>query len=125
MDGHVIARSTAYAILHRVIDALNACDGLACKWPVGADAILSVALFIKRSEHGIIFKALGAMDGLFVRLTKPTRRHHGAFHNFFSGHKKGHGMNLQVGNLASYYLNVLLLLALDCSLHRVLRAYLS
>ncbi|CAN0503667.1 unnamed protein product [Laminaria digitata] len=88
MDGHVIPRSTAYAIVHRVIDALNACDGLACKWPVGADAFLSAALFRKRSEHGIIGKALGVMNGLFVRLIKPTRRDHGASHNFFSGHKK-------------------------------------
>ncbi|CAN0149242.1 unnamed protein product, partial [Laminaria digitata] len=95
MEGHVIARSTAHAILHRVIDALNACDGLACKWPVGVDAFLSAAQFKKRSEHGIIGKALRAMDGLFVRLTKPTRCHHGASHKFFSGHKKGHGMNLQ------------------------------
>lgn len=109
MGGHVIARSTAYAIVHRVVDALNACSGLDCSWPSGADALLSAALFKKRSDHGVIGKALGAMDGLFLRLRKPSRRDHGASHNFFSGHKKGHGMNLQVGSVAAYIYSLIFL----------------
>ena len=101
MDGHVIAKSPAYAIVHRVIDALNALPRLGCKWPVGADAARSAELFRGRSEHEVIKKAVGAMDDLFVRLIKPTKRDHGASHNFFSGRKKGHGMNLQVGKRAT------------------------
>lgn len=101
MDGHVIARSTAYAIVHRVIDALNALPSLGCKWPVGVEAARTAEIFRGRSEHEVVKKALGAMDGLFVRLIKPTKRDHGASHNFFSGHKKGHGMNLQVGKEAT------------------------
>ena len=42
-------------------------------------------------------ESLGAIVGLFARLFKPSKRDHGAPHNIFSGHKKGHGMNLQVG----------------------------
>ncbi|CAM9984599.1 unnamed protein product, partial [Laminaria digitata] len=95
MDGHVIARSTAYAIVHRVIDALNDCSDLHCKWAVGEDALRYAELLKKRNENEVIRKALGAMDGLFVRLFKPTKRDHGASHNLLSGHKKGHGMNLQ------------------------------
>lgn len=97
MDGHVIARSTAYAIVGRVVKALNACCSLDCEWPVGEDAEESARLFRARSEHEVLRKALGAMDGLYVRMIKPTLRDHPASHNFFSGHKGGHGMNLQVG----------------------------
>lgn len=100
MDGHVIARSTTYAIVHRVNNILNACSRLDGKWPVGADAFLSAALLKRRSEPGIIGKALRAMDGLFMRLIRPTRRDHGVSHNFYSGQKKGHRINLQVGTRA-------------------------
>ena len=96
VDGHVMAKSTTYAIVHRVIAALCACPQLACKWPEGEDALRSARSFRKRSENDVIRRAVGAMDGLFVRLMKPIKRDHGASHSFFSGHKKGHGMNLQV-----------------------------
>lgn len=42
-----------------------------------------------------------AMGGLFVRLFNPRKRDHGASHNFFSGHTKGHGVNLQIGKRGS------------------------
>ena len=97
VDGHVMAKSTTYATVHRVMGALCACSRLACKWPEAGDALRLAQLFRKRSENDVIRKALGAMDGFFVRLIKPTKRDHGASHSFFSGHKKGRGMNLQVG----------------------------
>ena len=67
MDAHVIARSTACAIVHRVIDALNAIPRLDCKWPVGADALRSAELFKNRGEQEVIRKSVGAMDGLFAQ----------------------------------------------------------
>ena len=96
VDGHVMAKSTTYAIVHRGIAALCACPQLACKWPEGEDALRSARSFRKRTENDVIRRAVGAMEGLFVRLMKPIKRDHGASHSFFSGHKKGHGMNLQV-----------------------------
>lgn len=96
MDMHVIARSTAYSIVHRVIDALNACSELDCKWPVGDDLAANAAGFMKRSSWDVITKAFGAMDGLFIRLIKPNHHDHAATHAFFSGHKKAFGMNFQV-----------------------------
>ncbi|CAM9564571.1 unnamed protein product, partial [Ectocarpus fasciculatus] len=95
MDGHVIARSTAYATAHRVIDALNACSALDCKWPVGDEVAREARLFKERSSWDVIDKAFGAMDGLFIRLIKPNFHEHAATHAFFSGHKKAFGMNFQ------------------------------
>lgn len=96
MDGHVIARSSAYATAHRVIDALNACSALDCKWPVGDEVAREARLFKERSSWDVIDKAFGAMDGLFIRLIKPNFHEHAATHAFFSGHKKAFGMNFQV-----------------------------
>lgn len=70
MHGHVFAKSTAYAIVCRVVAALNACRRLDCNCPVGEDTLESARQFKARSEHQVIKKALGAMAGLFVRLIK-------------------------------------------------------
>lgn len=93
---HVIARSTAYTIVHRVVDALNACKELDCRWPVGDDVAGNAAKFMQRSSWDVIEKAIGALDGLFIRLIKPGSRDHAATHSFYSGHKKAFGMNFQV-----------------------------
>ena len=71
MDTDVIARSTAYAIVHRVIDALNVLFPLDCKWPVGAGALQSAELFKNRGEQQVTKKAVGAMHGLFVQRGHP------------------------------------------------------
>ncbi|CAB1096714.1 unnamed protein product [Ectocarpus sp. CCAP 1310/34] len=52
MDGHVIARSTAYHVTSTVINALNACPELNCKWPEGEDAAGAAELFRNRSSYG-------------------------------------------------------------------------
>lgn len=96
MDGHVIARSTAYAICHRVIDALNACRALDCKWPEGDGVLRNAAAFKQRSSWDVIDEAIGAMDGLYILIIKPNRHDHAATHSFYSGHKKAFGMNFQV-----------------------------
>lgn len=96
MDGHVIARSTAFQITSRVIDALNACPELDCKWPEGEDVRRAAELFRNRSTFGVIRKCVGAMDGLFIRLVKPTAKETAEPNIYFSGHQKGFGMNFQV-----------------------------
>lgn len=96
MDGHVIARSTAYAIAFRVIRALNACPELDCRWPKGDEVAEVAQQFQNRSSSGVLKKCVGAMDGLFIRITKPTARETAEPNSFFSGHKKGFGMNFQV-----------------------------
>lgn len=97
MDGHVIARSTAYQISGRVINALNACPELDCRWPKGVDVAKAASGFKDRSTFEVIKKCAGAMDGLFIRMTKLTRKDTTEPNNYFSGHKKGFGMNFQVG----------------------------
>jgi len=96
MDGHVIARSTAYCLTSRVISALNACPELNCKWPEDDDVARAAGLFRKRSSFGIIMKCVGAMDGLFIRLIKPNATETAEPNSYYSGHKKGFGMNFQV-----------------------------
>ncbi|CAB1107655.1 unnamed protein product [Ectocarpus sp. CCAP 1310/34] len=95
MDGNVIARSTAYAIVHRVIDAINQTRELDCVWPEGEDALDQCGMYRRRSTNGVIRMCVGAMDGLFVRMTQPSLRRHVNPRSFYSGHKKGFGMNFQ------------------------------
>jgi len=96
MDGHVIARSTAYAITSHVVRALTACPELNCKWPEDEDVTRAAGLFRNRSSFGVIRKCVGAIDGLFVRLTRPSAAETAEPNSYYSGHKKGFGMNFQV-----------------------------
>lgn len=99
MDGNVIARSTAYAIVHRVIDAINQTRELDCIWSEGDDALDQCGMYRQRSTNGVIRMCVGAMDGLFVRLTQPSLRRHLNPRIFYSGHKKAFGMNFQVSEI--------------------------
>ncbi|CAN0431183.1 unnamed protein product [Pylaiella littoralis] len=96
MDGHVIARSTAYQTAFRVIKAINSCAALDCKWPTTPEDVASTAAkFEKRCSVGVIRKCVGAMDGLFIRTTRPTVKDTAEPNNYYSGHKRGFGMNFQ------------------------------
>ncbi|CAN0563439.1 unnamed protein product, partial [Ectocarpus sp. 12 AP-2014] len=96
MDGHVIARSTAYHVTSTVINALNACPELNCKWPEGEDAARAAELFRNRSSMDVVRKCVGAMDGLFIRMIKPSAKEVAEPNLYYNGHKKGFGMNFQV-----------------------------
>ncbi|CAM9919214.1 unnamed protein product, partial [Hapterophycus canaliculatus] len=96
MGSHAIAKSTAYAIIHRVIDAINQTPDLDCLWPEGGEVSLQNDLYRKRSTNGVIRRCVGAMDGLFVRMDQSSLRGHSNPAAFSGGHKKGFGMNLQV-----------------------------
>lgn len=69
MDGHGVAKSTAYAVVHRVADALNACRALDVVWPEGEDVEHQAKLNQIHSSNDVVLKAIGAMNGLFVRVT--------------------------------------------------------
>ncbi|CAN0283279.1 unnamed protein product [Scytosiphon promiscuus] len=96
MDGHVIARSTAYQTAFRVIAAVNACGEMDCRWPEGEDVANAAESFKKRSSNDVIRKCVGDMDGLFIRRVRPKATETSEPSSFFSGHKKGFGMNFQV-----------------------------
>ncbi|CAN0233171.1 unnamed protein product, partial [Pylaiella littoralis] len=96
MDSNVIGKSTAYAIVHRVVDAINQSRELECSWPQGEDAARQCLVYEQRSTNGVIKRCVGAMDGLFVRLVQPSLRRHANPGSFYSGHKKGFGLNFQV-----------------------------
>lgn len=98
MDGHCVAKSTAYAVVHRVVDALNRCRALDVVWPEGEDVEHQAKLYQIRSTNDVILKGIGAMDGLFVRVIKPEVKYHRHSKLFFSGHKVGFGVNLQASD---------------------------
>ncbi|CAN0420662.1 unnamed protein product, partial [Pylaiella littoralis] len=52
-------------------------------------------MYEQRSTNGVIKRCVGAMDGLFVRLVQPSLRRHANPCSFYSGHKKGFGLNFQ------------------------------
>ena len=102
MDGHVIARSTAYQTAYRVIHAIDACSALDCKWPdTDVDVVNAARAFKERSSHGVVDKCVGALDGLFIRLIRPTRKETAEQNVYYSSHKKGFGMNFQVCTMFS------------------------
>ena len=52
--------------------------------------------FAQRSSHPHIFRhAVGAIDGLFIRTDMPHVREVGNVRQYYSGHKKGYGVNMQ------------------------------
>ncbi|CAB1109761.1 unnamed protein product [Ectocarpus sp. CCAP 1310/34] len=102
MDGCVFAKSTAYAIVYRVIDAINQTREFDCVWPEGDDALDQCGVYRQRSTNNVIHMCVGAMDGLFVLIFEPSLRRHVNPRGFYSGHKKGFGMNFQAVCNARY-----------------------
>ncbi|CAM9158272.1 unnamed protein product [Discosporangium mesarthrocarpum] len=77
MDGPTIASSTAYSVLHRTLEVICSFPDLALVWP-------------DDDRLGHVF-----VHGLFIRIHKPRVKEHPAPARFYSGHKKGFGLNLQ------------------------------
>ncbi|CAN0116879.1 unnamed protein product, partial [Scytosiphon promiscuus] len=80
MDGHVIARSTAYAIAFRVINALNACPDLDCRWQEGDDVAKVAQQFKNRSSSGVLKKCVRAGRVVHPHNEAHQARCHGAEH---------------------------------------------
>lgn len=102
MDGHVCGESTVYAVKDRVLEAICECQELACQWPSGDGVTQAAAGFKQRSTNEVITRAVGAMDGLFVGIRRPAVAQHSQPRKFYSGHKKGFGMNFQVSACEKY-----------------------
>ena len=96
MDAHVCGTSSVYQVNDRVLEAICECKELACRWPSGDGVIHAAAGFKQRSTNEVITHTVGAMDGLFVRTRRPAVAQHSQPRKFYSGHKKGFGMNFQV-----------------------------
>ncbi|CAN0062420.1 unnamed protein product [Discosporangium mesarthrocarpum] len=96
MDGPTIAKSTAYSVFQRTLQAIYSCPDLAIIWP-DDDGLDNVAAgFRACSRQGITDRYVGAVDGLFIRMHKPRVKEHPASARFCSGHKKGFVPSLQV-----------------------------
>ncbi|CAM9362917.1 unnamed protein product [Discosporangium mesarthrocarpum] len=94
MDSATIARSMVYSVLHRTLEAISSCPDLAILWP-DEDTLDHVAAgFRARSRQGIMARCVRTVDRLFIRIHKPRVKEHPA-PRFYSGHKKGFGLNLQ------------------------------
>ncbi|CAM9870919.1 unnamed protein product [Discosporangium mesarthrocarpum] len=95
MGSATIASSTAYSVLCKTLEAISSCPDLAIVWPENDRLDHIAAGFIARSRQGIMDPGVRAVDGLFIRTHKPRVNEHSAPPWFYSGHKKGFGLNLQ------------------------------
>ncbi|CAN0151923.1 unnamed protein product [Discosporangium mesarthrocarpum] len=95
VDGPTIACSTAYSVLHRTLEAINSCPDLVIVWLDDVRLDHVAAGFRERSRQGIMDRCVGAADGLSIRNHKPRVKEQSASARFYSGHKKGFGLNLQ------------------------------
>ncbi|CAM9528214.1 unnamed protein product [Discosporangium mesarthrocarpum] len=75
---------------------MNSCPDLAIVWPNNVRLDNFAAGFTARSRQGIMDRCVGAVDGLFIRIHKPHVKEHPSPARFYSGHKNGFGLNLQV-----------------------------
>lgn len=97
MDATEMARSTAYARIEEIINAINACRGLRVRFPKNTEEIQRTAsAFRYRSSNSAMEKCLAAVDGLLIRRQKPTSKERVAPDRCFSGQKMAVGVNLQV-----------------------------
>jgi hypothetical protein len=93
-----IAKTTAYKILHEFVKAVNKCPELAIEpFDATSHAVLqtTAAGFEARSTHGLFEHCVGAIDGLFIRIDAPTKKESPNGRGFYSGNKKGFGVNVQ------------------------------
>ncbi|CAM9797658.1 unnamed protein product, partial [Discosporangium mesarthrocarpum] len=96
MDGPTTAKSTAYSMLNRTLEANNSCPDLAIVW-LDDDRLEHIAAGFRACRRpGIMDRCTGVVDGLFIRIHKPRAREHPAPARFYSGYKKGSVLNLQV-----------------------------
>ncbi|CAN0168128.1 unnamed protein product [Pylaiella littoralis] len=98
-DGPRMAQSTAYAKIYRGLDAINNCGRLRIKWPRTESELQEKAVgFHERTSQidPVLKHCVGALDGVLVRIKKPSAKEHPCPDRFFSGHKMTVGLNCQV-----------------------------
>jgi hypothetical protein len=100
VDVFKISDTSARAAFSDVIRRINACsalDGDIFTTKQDYDTLLARAnAFASRSAYPTIFRhAVGAIDGLFIKTEQPEAKEVGNVRQYWSGHKKGYGINMQ------------------------------
>ena len=93
------ALTTIYAIVWDTMRAMNSCKSLDFRsFDISLAACQDRATWFQKrcSVPDIFDKVVGAVDGLFIRISSRSQNEHPNPRSFYSGHKKGHGINLQV-----------------------------
>lgn len=97
MELEGVARSTAYNTMIDVLDAITECRALAVRWPRNGGERRDLARrFRHKSAFRVVKHCIGAVDGIVIRIRKPSTKEHLCPDCFFSGHKKVVGLNMQV-----------------------------
>ncbi len=94
-----VALRTIYAIVWDTMRAMKSCEALDFnKFDISVTACEDRAHWFQQrcSVPDVFAKVVGAVDGLFVRITGRSQNEHPNPRGFYSGHKKGYGINLQV-----------------------------
>ena len=100
VDIFLVAPTTLRESFLATLKLINSCKALESEIfdTDHSEAVLAVRAyeFAKRSAHPNIFKhVVGAIDGLFIKTRQPTVKDVGNVRTFYSGHKKGFGINMQ------------------------------
>jgi hypothetical protein len=99
-DVFKISPTSARRAFLDVICRINACEELHGDIYATDHSISTLELrafeFAKRSAYPNIFRhVVGAIDGLFIKCQQPKAQEVGNVRSYYSGHKKGYGINMQ------------------------------
>jgi hypothetical protein len=94
-------RNTFYPLVWRVVGAINAGLGEEMHFPINDEPALKKLEARFRSRWGInsafVYKGcVGAIDGLVIKIERPSKRHHHCPQAFFCGRYKCFGIAFQV-----------------------------
>ena len=98
LDMAPVALSSVYQIVWSTIAVINTCSSLAFNFDSSLSACRErAATFQARSGSPDAFSGcVGAIDGLFIRVTARSKSEVTNPRSFYNGHKHGFGVNLQV-----------------------------
>jgi DDE superfamily endonuclease len=87
---------SVYRVIWKCIDAINACDELAIKFPTTMDEVKEAARgFETISTQGCIWNCVSVIDGYLLRIQTPSKSEVRNVRSFSSGHYQTHGLNIQ------------------------------
>ncbi len=91
-----ISVASLYRVVWKCIDAINACDNLAVKFPTTLDEVKEAARgFETISTQGCIWNCVSVIDGYLLQIQTPSKNEVKNVKSFFSGHYQTHGLNIQ------------------------------
>jgi hypothetical protein len=100
VDIFLLAPTTVAESFKDVLNRINTCSALEHDIFDTDHTVPVLAIrafeFAKRSAYPNVFKhVVGAIDGLFIKTRQPTVKDVGNVRTFYSGHKRGFGINMQ------------------------------